>query len=289
MSIPPKPLKAGVIGDPIAHSLSPKIHNFLLDKYNIDGIYIPIQVPKGELQQSIQSLIDVDFAGFNVTLPHKEEIFKICDFKSKTAQLTGAVNTVIITPDKKLFGHNSDAEGFLNNLKNSFPDFDLKNKLAFLIGAGGASRALIYAIMKSGAKEIFITNRSEDRASEVIKNFSNFSKEVACEISFLPMKEFEKNLNKCDFLVNSTSLGMLGQDTLEIDLKNLKKSAIVYDIVYKPLMTDLLKKAEKNGNRIVTGIGMLVYQAMIGFEAWFKRKPEADQELLQNAVSWSQN
>ncbi len=289
MSIPPKPLKAGVIGDPIAHSLSPKIHNFLLDKYNIDGIYIPIQVPKGELQQSIQSLIDVDFAGFNVTLPHKEEIFKICDFKSKTAQLTGAVNTVIITPDKKLFGHNSDAEGFLNNLKNSFPDFDLKNKLAFLIGAGGASRALIYAIMKSGAKEIFITNRSEDRASEVIKNFSNFSKEVACEISFLPMKEFEKNLNKCDFLVNSTSLGMLGQDTLEIDLKNLKKSAIVYDIVYKPLMTDLLKNAEKNGNRIVTGIGMLVYQAMIGFEAWFKRKPEADQELLQNAVSWSQN
>lgn len=289
MSIPPKPLKAGVIGDPIAHSLSPKIHNFLLDKYNIDGIYIPIQVLKGELQQSIQSLIDVDFAGFNVTLPHKEEIFKICDFKSKTAQLTGAVNTVIITPDKKLFGHNSDAEGFLNNLKNSFPDFDLKNKLAFLIGAGGASRALIYAIMKSGAKEIFITNRSEDRAREVIKNFANFSKEVACEISFLPMKKFEKNLNKCDFLVNSTSLGMLGQDTLEIDLKNLKKSAIVYDIVYKPLMTDLLKKAEKNGNRIVTGIGMLVYQAMIGFEAWFKRKPEADQELLQNAVSWSQN
>jgi shikimate dehydrogenase len=289
MSIPPKPLKAGVIGDPIAHSLSPKIHNFLLDKYNIDGIYIPIQVPKGELQKSIQSLIDVDFAGFNVTLPHKEEIFKICDFKSKTAQLTGAVNTVIITPDKKLFGHNSDAEGFLNNLKNSFPDFDLKNKSAFLIGAGGASRALIYAIMKSGAKEIFITNRSEDRAREVIKNFANFSKEVACEISFLPMKEFEKNLNKCDFLVNSTSLGMHGQDALEIDLKNLKKSAIVYDIVYKPLMTDLLKNSEKNGNRIVTGIGMLVYQAMIGFEAWFKRKPEADQELLQNAVSWSQN
>lgn len=281
-------LKAGVIGDPISHSLSPKIHGFLLDKHDIGGIYVPIQVAKGEFKNSVQSLIDINFAGFNVTLPHKEEAFKICDFKSKTAMLTGAVNTIVVLKDKKLFGHNSDAEGFLNNLKNSYPDFDLKNKSSFIIGAGGAARAIIYAVIKSGAKEVFITNRSESRALEVIENFANFAKENNCKVSFLKMADFQGNLNKSDFLVNTTSLGMDGQDLLTIDLKNLKKSAIVYDIVYKPLMTDLLKNAQKNGNKVVTGIGMLVYQAMVGFESWFKCKPEADTKLLQNAEKWSQ-
>jgi shikimate dehydrogenase len=171
-----KEIRAAVLGDPISHSLSPKIHGFLLDKYHINGTYIPIQVSKTELQQCVQHLVDNGFAGFNVTLPHKEEIFKLCDFKSKTAQLTGAVNTVIVMPDKKLFGHNSDAEGFSNNLKNSYPDFNLNGKNAFVIGAGGAARALVYALIKDGAKKVFITNRSESRAVELIKNFADFAK-----------------------------------------------------------------------------------------------------------------
>ncbi len=287
--MPNKTLKAAVIGDPISHSLSPKIHNFLLDKHDINGTYIAIQVNKSELQQCVQHLIDSDFAGFNVTLPHKEEVFKICNFTSKTAQLTGAVNTVIITPDKKIFGHNSDAEGFLNNLKNSHPDFDLKNKNAFVIGAGGAARALIYALIKSDVKKVFITNRSEIRAAELIKNFADFALRKNCEITFLVESDFAKNLDQCDLLVNSTSLGMTGQQALTIDLKNLQKSAIVYDIVYKPLMTDLLKTAESQGNKITTGIGMLIQQALVGFEAWFKKKPQADEELIKQAINWSQN
>ncbi len=287
--MPNKTLKAAVIGDPISHSLSPKIHNFLLDKHDINGTYIAIQVNKSELQQCVQHLIDSDFAGFNVTLPHKEEVFKICNFTSKTAQLTGAVNTVIITPDKKIFGHNSDAEGFLNNLKNSHPDFDLKNKNAFVIGAGGAARALIYALIKSDVKKVFITNRSEIRAAELIKNFADFALRKNCEITFLVESDFAKNLDQCDLLVNSTSLGMTGQQALTIDLKNLQKSAIVYDIVYKPLMTDLLKAAESRGNKITTGIGMLIQQALVGFEAWFKKKPQADEELIKQAINWSQN
>lgn len=268
-------IRAAVIGDPIKHSLSPKIHGFLLEQYNIKGTYIPIQVRKEELRQCIQHLIENNFAGFNVTLPHKEEIFKICDFRSKTAQLTGAVNTVIITEDKKLFGHNSDAEGFLNNLIKSQPDFDLRNKNAFVIGAGGAARALVYSLIKAGAQKVVITNRNEIRAAELIKNFRDFAKSKNCDLQFMEMADFEKNLDCCDLLTNSTSLGMQGQEELKIDLSNLKKSAIVYDIVYKPLMTDLLKDAEKRGNKITTGIGMLIEQALIGFEAWFKQKPQA--------------
>lgn len=274
-------IKAAVIGDPISHSLSPKIHNFFLKKYKIDGSYEAIQIKKDELKKSVAELVNQGFAGFNVTLPHKEEIFKICDHKSKTAELTKAVNTVIVTEDKKLFGHNSDAEGFLNNLKESQPNFDLKNKNAFVIGAGGAARAIVYALIKAGAKKIFITNRNEARALELIKNFSDFSAEKNCQLKFLDAKNFAEKLSDCDLLTNSTSLGMSGQEPLIIDLKNLKKSAIVYDIVYKPLMTDLLQAAEKNGNKIVTGIGMLIHQALIGFEFWFKQKPEIDKKLIK--------
>lgn len=272
-------IKAAVIGDPISHSLSPKIHNFFLKKYGIEGSYEAIQVKKDELPKAVSDFVAQGFAGFNVTLPLKEEIFKLCNFKSRTATLTGAVNTVIITPDKKIFGHNSDAEGFLNNLKISQPDFDLKNKNAFVIGAGGAARAIVYGLIKSGAKTIIISNRSKERAEELIKNFAEFCAQKKCEVKFFDAIKFEENLSECDLLINSTSLGMVGQDALVLDLKNLKKSAIVYDIVYKPLMTDLLKDAQKRGNKIVTGIGMLIQQALIGFEAWFKQKPEVDAEL----------
>lgn len=279
--------RAAVLGDPISHSLSPKIHGYLLDKYHINGTYIPVEVKKEELAKCAQHLVDSDFAGFNVTLPHKEAIFKLCDFKSKTAELTGAVNTVIVLPNKKLFGHNSDAEGFLNNLKKSQPDFDLRDKNAFVIGAGGAARALVYALIKDGVKKVVITNRNQNRTDELIKNFADFAHEKNCELKFLNHKDFEKNLTDCDLLANSTSLGMQGQEPLVIDLSTLNKDAIVYDIVYKPLMTELLKSAEARGNKIVTGIGMLIEQALVGFEAWFKHKPEADAELMQQAISWS--
>lgn len=277
-------IKAGVIGDPIMQSLSPKIHNFFLKKYNIEGSYEAIQVKKENLLHEVQSLMNQGFAGFNVTIPHKEEIFKICDFKSKTAALTGAVNTVIITEDKKLFGHNSDAEGFLNNLKEQQPQFDLKDKNIFIIGGGGAARAVVYAVIKAGAKKVFITNRNAQRIEKLIADFKKFSEEKSAEIIFCDMNNFTKKLEFCDLLVNASSLGMTGQEKLIIDLKNLKKSAIVYDIVYKPLMTDLLKSSQECGNQIVTGIGMLINQALIGFEAWFKQKPEVDSKLLNELL-----
>lgn len=264
-------IKAGVIGDPIAHSLSPKIHNFFLKQLEIKGSYEAILIKKDSLIEGVQDLVNQGFAGFNVTIPHKEKIFEICDELDETAQLTGAVNTVVITPQKKLRGLNSDVSGFLQNLKNSVPDFDLKNKTCFVIGAGGAARAVVFGLIKSGVRKIYLTNRTPKKLFEA---------------EFLDKENFTKNLSECDLLVNTTSLGMIGQEPLDLDLAQLKKSAIVYDIVYKPLHTELLKNAEARGNKIVTGIGMLVEQALVGFEIWFgkKAKPSAElsAELLQN-------
>lgn len=264
-------IKAAVIGDPISHSLSPKIHNFFLQQLGIPGSYKAIRVQKDELREAVQKLVDQGFAGFNVTLPHKEKIFEICDELDETARLTGAVNTVVITPEKKLRGLNSDVFGFLQNLKNSQPDFDLRGKNIFVVGAGGAARAVLYGLLKSDVKKIYLTNRTE-------KNFA--------DVEFLSRENFEKKLGDCDLLVNTTSLGMAReineQEALNLDLKNLKHSAIVYDIVYKPLKTELLKSAEMRGNKIVTGIGMLVEQALVGFEAWFGKKPKPSEELMKS-------
>jgi shikimate dehydrogenase len=274
MLISSKAIKAAVIGNPISHSLSPKIHNFLLEKHQIDGVYLALKIEKNDLAICVDSLVKMGFAGFNVTVPHKEEIFKICDYTSNTAKLCKAVNTVIVTQDKKLFGHNSDAEGFINHFKNSALDFDFNNKNIFIIGSGGAARAAVYSLIKAKTKKIFITNRNQNRAEELIKDFSDFAAQKNCKLEFLAAKNFEEKLDICNLLVNSTTLGMEGQESLKIDLKNLNQNAIVYDIVYKPLITELLQTAQSRGNKIITGVGMLLNQASIGFEAWFKQKPD---------------
>lgn len=276
--------KAAVLGDPISHSLSPTIHRFLLEKHGLKGSYEAIKVEKSQLNTTIDSLINEEFAGFNITIPHKENIFQICDYKSKTALLTKAVNTVRITKDNKLFGHNSDAEGFINNLNYSQKNFILKNKTAFVIGAGGAARAIIYSLIKSEVKTIYINNRNQSRANELIHDFKDFAIEKNCTLSLLTNQDFANQLHECDFLVNSTSLGMVGQEKLSIDLTHLNKEAVIYDIVYKPLMTDLLIAAQNRGNKIVTGIGMLIFQALVGFELWYAQKPEEKfiQELFEH-------
>jgi shikimate dehydrogenase len=262
----PSMIKAAVIGDPIAHSLSPKIHNFFLKELGIDGNYQAICVKKDELSQAVENLVNQGFAGFNVTIPHKEKIFEICDELDETAKLTGAVNTVVITKEKKLRGLNSDVLGFLKNLQNCQPDFDLRNKTVFVVGAGGAARAVVFGLRESGVKKIYLTNRTEKKLFEA---------------EFLGKENFEKKLSECDLLVNTTSLGMSGQDPLNLDLSSLNQSAIVYDIVYKPLETELLKAAKARGNKIVTGIGMLIEQALVGFEIWFGQKPKSDTKIRE--------
>ena len=273
-------IKAGVVGFPISHSLSPTIHNFYLKKYKINGTYEAFAIPNENFEESIKNLVDQQkLSGFNITIPHKEKIYNLCSHLSKTAQITKAVNTVIILQNGKFFGHNSDADGFIKNFYNHCPNYQLSNKKCFVIGAGGASRAIIYSLISQKVAKIFIANRDHEKALKLIEDFKNFSQQNLVELEFVPLKKNFEFLSEIDLIINSTSLGMINQSKLDIDISNSKKSAIVYDIVYKPLITDILKQAETLNLKIITGIGMLIEQALIGFEAWFKIKAEFDLEL----------
>lgn len=292
-----KIIKAAVIGDPISHSLSPKLHNYWLQKYKINGNYKAIRVKAEELEKAVKSMIDEGYAGFNVTIPHKEKIFQL--IKSKDGELTRsafsakAVNTVIIKENGSLLGTNSDCDGFLNNLNHTHPNSNFAEKNAFLIGAGGAARAIIHSLIEDvKVKNIFITNRNKNKFDAILAELNqkkNYFKLFNTNLEFLDHATFEQNLCKCDLLINSTSLGMTQQPPLKLNLKTLQKSAIVYDIVYKPLITNLLKNAQDQGNKIVTGIGMLAFQGSIGFEKWFEQKPEINNQLLEFLTKESAN
>ena len=273
-------IKAGVVGFPISHSLSPTIHNFYLKKYKINGTYEAFAIPNENFEESIKNLVDQQqLSGFNITIPHKEKIYNLCSHLSKTAQITKAVNTVIILQNGKFFGHNSDADGFIKNFYNHCPNYQLSNKKCLVIGAGGASRAIVYSLISQKVAKIFIANRDHEKALKLIEDFKNFSQQNLVELEFVPLKKNFDFLPEIDLIINSTSLGMINQSKLDIDISNAKKSAIIYDIVYKPLITDILKQAETLNLKIITGIGMLIEQALIGFEAWFKIKAEFDLEL----------
>lgn len=276
-----KIIKAGVIGYPVNNSLSPKIHNFYLKKLNINGSYQAIEINPDDFDKTINDLVNQGFKGFNVTIPFKEKIFQKCDFLSDEAKIIKAVNTVVIDKNNKLHGFNSDASGFVNNIFCKYPDFILKDKNAFVIGSGGACRAIIFALLKHQVKNIFITNRNSIRANNLINDFLEFAKQQNSKLFFLEHKNFENELANCDILINSSSLGMINQDPLKLDLKNLKNSAIVYDIVYKPLITELLKNAKDRGNPIITGIGMLIKQALVGFNMWHDVLIEDNEDLEQ--------
>ena len=269
--------KAAVIGWPINHSKSPLIHNHWLEKYNIAGKYEAIPVKPEELRDRISRMIDEGYRGFNVTVPHKQTVMDHLDFIRADAERIGAVNTVVISPDGTLEGRNTDAFGFIANLKLSAPDFNLKGGPAVIIGAGGAARAAIYALQREGVDNIRIINRTFERARALADEFS-----PAVGVAWERLPEMTRDAN---LIINTTTLGMTGQMALELDFTRVNPKALVHDIVYAPLETRLLRDARKNGNRIVTGIGMLLHQARPAFEAWFGMMPDVDAELTQKVLA----
>ena len=277
--------KAVLIGDPVLQSLSPVIHQYFLQQNNLSGSYEAWQVAKPNLPATIKLLVEQKYAGFNITIPHKEEVFTLCHKLSKTASLIGAVNTVSILPDGSLYGHNSDAFGFYENILQQQPNFNLTNQNCLILGAGGASRAVLYSLIKAKMATIFITNRSEHKLTKLLADFKDFAKQNQVNIVSLAWQEYRQILPKIALLVNATSLGMLNQNELNLDLRQLSCHTVVYDIVYKPLYTKLLLEAQKKGCPIITGLGMLVYQAMVGFELWFKQKPIYNNQLQQLLLS----
>jgi shikimate dehydrogenase len=262
---------AGVIGYPVKHSLSPKLHNYWLEQYGIDGAYIPMEIVPEHLAQAIKALPCLGIKGINVTLPHKEEVLKLMDEVEPLARRIGAVNTVVIK-DGKLYGRNTDAYGFIANIKSQRRDFSFHNKTALMLGAGGAARAVCVGLLDAGCSAVLVANRTLVRAEELAKDLGG-------NVRAIGWGAIPDALSSTDLLVNTTTLGMVGKETLVLDLSPLPTEALVTDIVYTPLMTDLLTHAKARGNPIVTGLGMLLHQAVPGFESWFGKRPEVTDAL----------
>ncbi|MBZ9737067.1 shikimate dehydrogenase [Mesorhizobium sp. CA18] len=268
--------KAFVTGHPIAHSRSPKIHGYWLAQYGIDGSYQAIDVAPADFAAFLNSLGDNGYRGGNVTIPHKEAAFAGVARRDHAADEIGAVNTLWFE-DGLLWGGNTDGYGFAANLDDHAPGW-AANGPAVVLGAGGASRAVIHALKERGVKDIRIVNRTLARAEELSRHFgAGVSGHGAGALSEL--------LADAGLLINTTSLGMHGDATLSADPAGLPGHAIVIDIVYVPLETPLLAAARTRGLKTVDGLGMLLHQAVPGFERWFGRKPEVTPELRRMIVA----
>jgi shikimate dehydrogenase len=267
--------KACVIGWPVTHSLSPVLHHYWLRHYGIEGAYTAEEVQAARLPVFLKSMEKEGFSGCNVTLPHKEAVIPYLDSVDATAKAIGAVNTIIVK-DGQLHGTNTDAFGFMENIRQSV-SLEGKKQKAVVLGAGGAARAVVYALVQEGFAAITLINRTEQKAKALQEQFGN-------RIDVKAWEQREDALADADLLVNTTSLGLKGKEQLPIQLEQLPKSAIVNDIIYNPLHTPLLQVAARRGNVTVNGLGMLLYQAVPAFEAWFLKRPQVDGALRQYMV-----
>jgi shikimate dehydrogenase len=271
---------AGVFGWPVDHSRSPRLHGFWLAQHRIDGAYVPFATPPRDLPRAIRALPSLGFRGGNVTLPHKEQALGLVDEVSRTAQRIGAVNTLVVREDGSILGDNTDGFGFLAHLQASQPQWQPKAGPAVLLGAGGAARAIIVALLECGVPSIMLANRTRRRAEELAEALgAALGDEIAGRLQIVPWHHREQALDGAGLLVNATQLGMKGQPPLELDLEPLPQTATVYDIVYVPLETPLLAAARARGHPTVDGLGMLLHQARPGFAAWFGIEPAVTPEL----------
>lgn len=273
-------IKAAVIGHPIGHSKSPLIHNYWINAYKLEGTYEAIDIACENLESGVQKLVDEGYAGFNVTVPHKETILELCDQVDNNARAIGAVNTVVIE-DGKLRGKNTDGYGFVHNIWDTDPDFEFEEKTAVVLGSGGAARAITSALIGEGVRHVLLLNRTRERA-EKIKEELGFLSDI---IETHDWDNRHDILERADILVNTTSLGMTGQPPLDISLDALPQTALVNDIVYAPLKTELLRAAGEKGHKTVTGIGMLLHQARPAFREWFGILPDVTDELREKVLS----
>ncbi len=271
MSLTGKALLAGVVGWPVSHSRSPRLHGYWLDHYGIDGAYLPLAVRPEALPAGLRALADLGFRGANVTVPHKEAALALCDDVDALAHRIGAVNTIAIS-DGRLSGSNSDAFGFLENLRDRAPAWRADGAPAVVLGAGGAARAVVAALVDAGAPEVRLINRTLERAEAL-------AAAIGGPIRVCPWNERASGLDGAGLLVNATALGMTGQPPLDLDLGAFPTDAVVNDIVYAPIETPLLAAARARGNSVVDGLGMLLHQARPGFEAWFGVRPEVTAAL----------
>ena len=257
-----------VIGDPIDHSLSPNIHNAAFHSLNLDSTYIAYRIPKGELAAGIEALKAIKIAGFNVTIPHKIEMIKYLDVLDENCNLIGAVNTVS-NDDGILKGYNTDMTGFLDPIKKR--NLTIKDSQVILLGAGGAARAIVAAMVKEKAGKITIVNRTMENAVKL----AEFTEKIGGNADMVSLQKANELIADYKFIINSTSIGMKNEPS-PISTRNIDKNSVVYDIVYQPINTDLIKKSKENNATVIYGYEMLLSQAASAFKIWHKIEPPYD-------------
>ena len=264
-------MKAGVMGWPVEHSKSPRLHGYWLKHYGIDGSYVHLPVAPDDLGAALAALPGQGFAGVNLTVPHKQAALALVDKVTAEAARIGAINTIFVDHGR-LTGTNTDAYGFRTALQAGARDYDPKHGPAVVIGAGGAARAVCFALQAAGCPDIRLVNRTHARAEHLAGVFGK-------PFTVIPWEERAQSLAGAALLVNTTIMGMKGQPGLDLDLSRLPGAAVVNDIVYTPLETPLLAAARARGHTVVDGLGMLLYQAQAGFEGWFGVKPAVTDNL----------
>ena len=265
---------AGVIGYPISHSKSPRMHRHWLRRYGLLGDYVPLHVQEDNLETVLRTMPKMGFVGANVTIPHKTNVMAIADQISDRATLVGAANTLIFKENGKIYADNTDGYGFMANVRQGAPGWNPKAGPAAIFGAGGAARAIIVALADAGVPEIYLSNRTRPKAEALRAEFG-------ARVTVVDWVQAGNMLDDAKTVINTTSLGMVGSPEFRVPLDGLKPDMVVTDIVYTPLKTRLLQEAERAGCTVVDGLGMLLHQGVPGFERWFGIRPDVDEDLRQ--------
>jgi len=255
-----------VIGNPIEHSLSPKLHSYWIKKNNIDAIYEKEKLEEHDLKNLILKVKEKKIHGINVTVPFKKAVIPYLDKLTTESENTQSVNTIYLEDDK-IVGHNTDINGFELSIKRS--KFDLFNKKVFILGAGGVVPSIIYALNKMKVSKIFISNRTKEKA-ENLKNFFN-------DITVIEWGE----VPDFDMIINATSLGLKKEDEINLDFSSIDKNKLFYDVIYNPKETSFLKTGKKLGNITINGKLMFIYQAFLAFKIWHKLKPDINEKVIK--------
>jgi shikimate dehydrogenase len=272
MTDPDRFLLAGLMGWPVMHSRSPKLHNYWLAQHGLAGTYVPLAIRAENLRAALRALPALGFSGCNLTIPHKEAALDIVDQVDPLARRIGAMNCVVVAPDGSLTGHNYDAFGFIESIREAQPTWRADAGPIVVIGAGGGARAVLVGLIDAGARDIRLVNRTPARGPAL-------AQELGGPIEALAWSDRQAALDGAAMLVNATSQGMVGEPPLDVALDRLPMSALVADIVYIPRETPLLTAARQRGNPTVNGLGMLLHQARPAFRAWFGIMPEVTPEL----------
>ncbi|MEK9684696.1 MAG: shikimate dehydrogenase [Rhodospirillaceae bacterium] len=265
---------AAVIGWPIMHSRSPLMHNYWMRQQGIKGTYIPLAIEPGKVPEALRAMPMLGFSGCNVTIPHKLVAKETMDEVDEAAEKMGAISCVVVREDGSLFGTNNDWIGFLRNLQESHPEFELAGKTVTVLGAGGGARAVCYGLIQAGVNEINVVNRTRDKAENLKQLYGDILKVWTWE-------QRSRALEGADLVVNATCLGMVGMEDHDIEFDALAQDAVVYDIIYTPRETNFIKRAARKQNRTCSGLGMLLHQGPVAWKYWFGIEPTVTRELYE--------